>query len=113
MSLNLDFLQSLFGIRESLTDLIIQVAPANDDEQAHLRQLVQARDQVNGSINRLIALNVSDSLAGLESALGQIQSADKRIAVLNRDITGAKAAVAIVAQVVSIAATVIAAAVAL
>lgn len=113
MSLNLDLLDSLFDVREKLTGLVVQVSPGNDEEATYLKQLIQVRDRVNGAINRIIALNVGDAVAGLEDALQQIQGADKKMATVTNDIAGVKTAITIVGQVLTVAATVIATAAAL
>jgi len=113
MSLNLDLLDALFAVRAQLTELVVRVSPSNDDETAYLTQLVQLRDRLNGAINRLIALNVSDATAGLEEALGKIRSADDDMTNVTRDIAGVKTAISIVGQVLTVAATVVSALVAL
>jgi hypothetical protein len=109
MSLNLDLLDALFDVRAQLTDLVVRVSPSNSDETACLTQLVQLRDRLNGAINRLIALNVSDATAGLEEALGKVRSANDDMTSVTKDIAGVKTAISIVGQVLTVAATVVSA----
>jgi predicted phage tail protein len=107
MSVNLDVLDALFDIRGALTNLIVQVSPADDDEAAFLTQLVGLRDRLNGAINRLIALNVSEATADLEEALAKMRGAEQDMTAVSKDIAGVKNAITIAGQVLNIAAAIV------
>jgi hypothetical protein len=110
MSVNLDVLDALFDIRGTLTNLIVQVSPADDDEAAFLTQLVGLRDRLNAAINGLIALDVSEATAGIEDALAKMRDAERDMASVSKDIAGVKTAISIAGQVLTVASAIVGAA---
>lgn len=89
-----DLLERLFATRRDLTRLIVDLAPANDDERASLDALVEARDRVNATLRavtdaefRAVAspelLAATTALGAAASELGRLE---KAIASVNRAV---------------------------
>ncbi len=101
-----EVLDTLFGIRDALSDMIIALSPTNANEAAELAQLVARRDRITGSINFLIAAAFNEAAAGLAAPFADLEAKTAQLKSLNQTLANIATAIQVADQIVQIAATI-------
>lgn len=111
MNAKTETLDILFGVRDSISDIIISLNPQDPAQREGLQMLLKQRDRITGMIQIIIASIFDDATAGLSEAIAQLEKAGDAIAALQKTLDGIKRAVEISDEVIQLAAAVIALAV--
>lgn len=97
-----EILDTLFGDRDVLTDLIIDLAPKTPAEKQLLQGLVARRDRLSMTIQDVINSDITTSTSGLDSAMNQLNDATASLDALKHDFDGVANAISIVDQIVKL-----------
>ena len=100
--MTLDLLDVLFGIRESLGNVVVEVSPGSDADRLALRRLVQLRDRVSGVINRIVEAKLSDSSRGVNEAVDRLSAINDQLGKVSQNIEGVKSAIDLAGSVLGI-----------
>jgi hypothetical protein len=99
-------LDTLFGARDKLTDMIINLSPPQDNPaaranaQAQLESLVTARDRVSAAINQVITTKFNDLATGLAGAIADLKATTKTLTDLSTTLANVNTAIQLVDQIV-------------
>src|SRR5690242_15600093 len=99
-------LDTLFGDRLKLSQLITQLAPQTLDQAKQLQALTQRRDRLWLAIQRLINCDITSRTAGIEDARKQLDAKSAELARLAGTFDDVARAIALVDELVDIAAAV-------
>ena len=106
-------LDTLFGARDKLTDMIVNLAPPLNDPteqanaQAQLANLVTARDRVSAAVNQIIATRFNDLVSGLSGAIADLKAKTKALTELSTTLANVNTAIQVVDQIVEAAGRII------
>lgn len=103
-------LDTLFGSRLKLSQLITQLAPQTLDQAKQLQELMQRRDRLWMAIQKLINCDLTSRTAGVAFAREQLDATSAELAKLAGTFDDVARALALVDELVDIAAAVVTAA---
>lgn len=89
----LDLIDTLLGARDALSDLIIELKPANADERAQFDALVQRRDRLVGTMNTLIEASFNQAADGLGTAVADVEQQVAQLESLDQSVDHLRTAV--------------------
>lgn len=103
-----DVLESLFDARSTLTALIVELAPTNDEQRERLVDLVRQRDAVNASIRAVVDadfLKISLN-SELSEAVASLRARTKELDDFEKTIDDVERVIGVVDQMVQITTTI-------
>lgn len=102
-----EILDTLFGDRDVLTDLIIKLSPANTAQQKQLQDLIVRRDRLSMVIQDVINSDIASSTKGITAAVKQLDDASAKLAALGKTFDDIASAIELTDQVVNVVAAVV------
>lgn len=101
-----DLLDTLFGARDQISDVLIETVPTSPDELQMVRQLFMRRDRLSGLINQVLETMFKPrDIAGELDALDQISGKLARVA---RNISGVRDAIDLTDQAIKVVTSLVA-----
>lgn len=98
-----EVLDTLFGDRDQLSDMIIDLTPGDDPAQkAAFQKLVQRRDRLTGTINDLIACDFNAAAQGLNAKVAELDAQSAELQALDKKVQNISAAIQVTDQIVQL-----------
>jgi len=98
-----DLLDGLYAARRELTRIIVATASQTVPPES-LQQLLQQRDHIVWTINRILVADLTSSLADLDKAISGVEDGTKQLKDLTSTAADVTKAINIVSQIVGAAA---------
>lgn len=105
-----EILDTLFGDRDVLTDLIIKLSPTNLAEQKQLENLMMRRDRLSMVIQDVINSDIVMSTPGIDAAVQQLDAASAELGGLAKTFEEVVGAISLADQLVKVATSLVLAA---
>jgi hypothetical protein len=103
-----ELLDSLFAARDALTQKIIYTPPPPPGSDGGLTQLVQKREQLSITIQKVIQANLTASMQQVDDAIAQINDYTTKLTDLANELQNVGTAITVAAQIINVVMTILA-----